>query len=392
MPTYREDLHLGHEVPMTDTDDIVNRAITSDKIALMAIVTKLIADLAVTTEKLANDAVTTHKLHDLAVTAAKIAAEAVTAEKLADGAVLTKKLADLAVTAAKLAANAVTTPKLADGAVTTPKIKDKAVSPRKVSDDFFPVVILPPIEQIDKKYTDITNELYRMIRSLQVGGIALSDKFGNRDDIGITQKTLTKAIGWLWDKIGEITGETYMDFNLSVIPAAQYSEQAATFNITADCTDAISDFDSIQIFIDDQLVAESSNVEVFTTAQTLGQTSAVRAVGVILGRTITKQATAVKEVPFFMGSGQNYEDVMNTDCLKQMEGTIEGDYDVTVSNTGDHLFIIIPISQKDLFRRADMNGYEIPFETAQVMQDYVVYKSLNVYTAGTYNIDIDIDS
>ena len=32
MPTYREDLHLGHDVPLMETDDIAKHAITSDKI------------------------------------------------------------------------------------------------------------------------------------------------------------------------------------------------------------------------------------------------------------------------------------------------------------------------------------------------------------------------
>ncbi|MBR2291709.1 MAG: hypothetical protein IJ868_05280 [Prevotella sp.] len=75
MPTYREDLHTGHKVPLIETDDILKGAVTTDKIS----------DGAVTTEKLADGAVTTEKLADEAVTGEKIAPGAVTEEKIKPG-------------------------------------------------------------------------------------------------------------------------------------------------------------------------------------------------------------------------------------------------------------------------------------------------------------------
>lgn len=45
MPTYREDLHLGHKVPLVETDDISDKAITSKKMA----------DNSVIWDKLGND-------------------------------------------------------------------------------------------------------------------------------------------------------------------------------------------------------------------------------------------------------------------------------------------------------------------------------------------------
>jgi hypothetical protein len=59
------------------------------------------------------------------------------------------------------------------------------------------------------------------------------------------------------------------------------------------------------------------------------------------------------------------------------------------------MFIIIPVSHKGEFRRADMNGLGIKIEipmASTTYDDYIVYKSLNTYKAGTYNIDIDINS
>lgn len=391
MPTFREDLHLGHKVPLVESDDIISGAITEDKLGDGSVSTRAIQDGAVTTPKLADEAVTTPKIADDAVTNPKIADDAVSSDKIGDGEVKENNIGDGEVTTPKIKNGAVTTPKIADGAVTTPKISDKAVTPEKVSDTFKASVVLPPVNEIDNKYKAITDELYDMIRSLQVGGIALSDQLGDREDIGITQKALTKLIGKIWEAI-EDPAHRIFDFTLTVVPQSSYSESSVQVVITADCTGAISNFDSIKIYIDDVLVAESSDVTIFETSQTINETSAVRAEGVIIGKTITKTANVFKEIPFFMGSGSVYTDVINESCRKELEGTLEGDYDVTISNNGDYMFIIIPISTKDEFRRADMNGYEIPLAEPVVMTDYVVYKSLNTYNAGTYNVDININS
>lgn len=310
----------------------------------------------------------------------------------------------------KLGDKVVKTKHLDEDAVTTPKIKDKQVTPSKVSDDFQQTVVSPLTNSLDEKYTtitgnlnqkftNITNELYSMVRSVQQGGIALSQQFGNRTDIGISQKTLTKALGAFWDEMSTITGKTYMDFTLTVVPDTAYTETGVEVAITADCTGSISNFDSIKIYIDNILVAESSDLEVFTTTQSISQTSTVKAVGTILGKTITKTQQVIKEIPFFMGSGINYQDAMTMDNHKTIDGTLEGDYDLVVKHSGEHMFIIIPASRKSEFRRInmktpDMSGFEIPLDLIFENEDYVVYKSKapNGYLAGTYNVDININS
>ena len=286
---------------------------------------------------------------------------------------------------------------LEDGCVTTPKIKDRVVTPAKVSDDFQKMLVLPVTNSIDSKYKAITQELYNMVSSLQVGGIALSGKFGDRTDIGIHQKALTKALGRLWDELGKITGNDYMNFSLTVEPTFIPTEEVGIVTVTADSSEAISNFDNIKIYLNNELKAESSEVEVYTqaiSASTTGENT-IKVVGTILGKVITKEVVVTKAEGFFMGSGQVYTDIMVPECAKIIEGSLEGDYDLTVKHNGDYMFIIIPVSHKDEFRRADMNGLglkvEIPL-SAEEHEDFVVYKSLNTYKAGTYNIDIDINS
>lgn len=182
MPTFKEDLHLGHEVALWETDDIRDRAITSQKIALQAILTELIADLAVTTQKLADASATTEKIADLAVVTEKLADLAVTTSKIANYAVTTEKLAEFSVITEKIAALAVTTGKLADGAVTTPKIADDAVVFEKIKD-------------AEIGWQKLNDDLQNIIASAGQHGIALSNEFGNSTLIGLTQKMLSEALG-----------------------------------------------------------------------------------------------------------------------------------------------------------------------------------------------------
>ena len=143
--------------------------------------------------------------------------------------------------------NSVTPDKLQDSSVTTPKIKDKSVTPSKVSDDFKSKIVFPYTEAVDNKYSDITRELYQMINSLQVGGIALSGRFGNREDIGIHQKALTKFFGYVLNELSQITGKSYMDYTLTVEPVFIIKEGTGIVNVTADCSSSICNFDSIKL-------------------------------------------------------------------------------------------------------------------------------------------------
>lgn len=95
MPTYREDLHLGHKVPLVETDDIIRGAITSDKID--------------------NGAITEDKIRDGAVTESKIADGAVSGEKIQDDSIGSDKIKDGAVEGRHIQRGAVTIDKIAEG-------------------------------------------------------------------------------------------------------------------------------------------------------------------------------------------------------------------------------------------------------------------------------------
>lgn len=393
MPTFRKDIHLGHDVAQIDTDDIADRAFTEEKMA----------DGSVSERALKNGAVTEPKLADGAVSNRTIQDKAITEPKLADDSVSHRAIQPNAVEGDNVKPGSIENRHLANGSVTpeklSPSVKSGWLFPN--IKEWYDINVKPIIDKlfsndnsIDRKYTAITNELYSMIRSLQVGGIALSQKFGNREDIGISQKTLTKTIGRIWEELGTITGKTYMDFTLTVQPHTISKEGTATVSVTVDCSDSISDFDLLQIFVNNEIVAETSDVSVYNMQIDISSdgTSVVKAIGTILGKPIIKEESVKKYFPFFMGSGNVYTDIMNEECQKELHGTLEGDYDIVVKNTNDYIFIIIPISHKDEFRRAklDMNGFEIPLDVTEA-SDYIICQTLNRYKAGTYNIDIDIN-
>ena len=169
MPTFREDLHLGHKVPLVEHDDI------------------------------SKDAIGTENIQDGAVTTPKIADGAVTTPKIADGAVVTVKLAD----------GAVTTIKIADGAVTNIKLADGSVSWEKFS-----------------------AELQNLIASISAGGIALAQSWGNSDLIGITQRFLTEEHNAVWNMIYSLINDK-ATVSLTVTPSVVHVGSTNTITLKA---------------------------------------------------------------------------------------------------------------------------------------------------------------
>jgi hypothetical protein len=243
-------------------------------------------------------------------------------------------------------------------------------------------------------FRDKDKDLQNQIDAIQIGGWAISQMFGQDTHIGISQNTLTNLFGRLWEVLGEIKGKNYMDFTLTVDPEVAYNEGSAQVSIIADGTDTISYFDSIKIYVNDVLVDEAAGVNLLSTVVEIDDTSIVKAVGVLVGKTITKEKRVIQDDPFFIGSApENYQDVMTPENWHKINGTLEGDYNFSVENNNDHIFVIIPISRKEEYRRCkmDMNGFEIPFDVTET-SDLIICKSQNTYVQGDYNLDIDINS
>ena len=328
MPTFRKDLHLGHEVPLVETDDLIDGAITE--------------------------------------------------QKMADNSVSTRTIQD----------GAVTEPKLADDAVSTRTIQDEAVTPSKLSDRVVPEVIQPVVDKVDKKYKGITDDLQNQIDSFNEHGVSVSNHFGDDPHIGISQKTLTEAFDAVWRKIEDITGEVLRGFSWEVTPTYFISEDAQTISVTAAPLVLGLKFEHIALYVDDVLLKEEEDVSTFSHTFEITDTSIVRCEAKILGVPYTRLQTVTHYNNFFLGAGSSYADIMD---LAHVIPIKRGAYTIPVAD-GQRIFIVIGETLRGQFIRADINGMEIPFTETSVTvggRTYKVFTSQNTYSAGNYNIDIN---
>ena len=77
----------------------------------------------------------------------------------------------------------------------------------------------------------------------------------------------------------------------------------------------------------------------------------------------------------------------NVSTLNSISGSIN-----LVVPEDSHIYVVVIESLRSGFRRMDMNGIEIPFSETTVNIEgntYHVLTSINTYSAGTYNIDIN---
>lgn len=333
MPTFREDLHLGHEVPMIGTEDINNSSVTTEKIA----------------------------------------DNAITSEKIGDGEVNTQDLAD----------GAVTSEKIKDGEVKTADIADGAVTPEKLSDRVVPEVFKPLLVPLKDKDNDLQNQ----IDSLEISGLALSNNFGDDPHIGISQKTLTAAINDIWYKLEEITGETLVGINLTVTPEYYIGEEGCDVNIAAETVTENGIIEYVKLFVNDELIAEGEDEHEFEFDVHISDTSEIKCLAQVLGVVYERKVTITHYTPFWVGAGSDYSSVMTMANIRN----IGGNYNIPFTG-GQNLIIVVEDILRNRFVRADMNGVEIQFtETTQTIsgKTYKVLTSENTYQAGTYNIDIN---
>lgn len=333
MPTFREDLHLGHKVPLTNTDDIDNGAITPEKIAQ----------------------------------------NAVTGEKIADEAVQGRHIADSSVTHGKIA----------DGAIIPDKIADNAINPNHVSPD--------TVHFITHDVKNQADDLQNQIDSLEISGMALSTKFGNDPHIGICQKTLTLAINNIWAKLEQITGEQLLGITLTTSPDYTVGEWNSTVTIEAHPSTPGEVFDHVAIYNGDELLVEGDDLRSISTSIRTQATANIRCEATILGIPYVREKVVTHFASFWLGAGDTYQDVMDQSNLIPTDNGMRGAYNVSIGDS-QHIIIVIGETLREGFLRADINGVEIPFtEYSEVIGSYR-YKILisdNVYNAGTYNIDIN---
>ena len=264
------------------------------------------------------------------------------------------------------------------------KLKDKSVLQKHLSDEV-------------KNRIDKVDDLQNQIDSLtDPHGAAISNEFGNDPMIGISQKTLTEAFNKVWAKIDELSGEVSNDLEMTVTPEYFIGEDGCNVHFSANSEGLSGIFEHIKFLADGVIVAEADNVATFEGSTTINDTTVIRCEAQVMGVLYVKEKAVEHFSSFYLGAGTQYSDIMDIDHLIPVTPGVEVRREVTCEE-GDNIFVVIGKAFESTFQRADMNGFEIPFakypdDEHDVVIDgkvYVVFESVNTYTAGTYEISIN---
>lgn len=229
------------------------------------------------------------------------------------------------------------------------------------------------------------------------GGTALEDKFGTKNYLGVTQKTLTEANTKIWQKLEDITGEILQGIYMTVTPDYFISEDGTTVHITANTVETNGIFEKIQFYGNGTLIAERENTDFVELDTHIDETTVIMCKAQIMGVEYTRQHVITHYRSFLIGAGDSYIDLMldaehfNPDYAVPVTEGLRGSNPVDVPE-GKHIIIVLGESLRQAFMRADISFTEIEFTEQEVTIDdktYVVLTSVNTYEAGTYNVFIN---
>ena len=369
MPTFREDLHLGHEVTLVDTDDIRDKAITEQKLDDDSVSTRTIQDGAVTEPKLADDSVSTRTIQDRAVTEPKLADSSVSHRTVCVDAIDTENIRD----------NAVTTNKIANRAVTNPKIADQAVDART-------------IKQGEVGWPHLDDNLQNIIASREEGGVALAKQWGNSELVGITQKFLSEAHDDLQAQINAIVNDK-ATVTLTASPSVSFTNEGKTVTVTAKTDTTATDID---VWMEDELVAHGEGTQISVATEVdAGIATEITYIAEFTIAGLKKRTTAIHYVVdriYFGSSADTPADTYITDefHVPTARRTPAGTYSVVVEQNEDYIWFAVPATMS--ISKATMSGLDFPLVSPTTITinnvSYKLYRSANTYDAGTLTIVI----
>lgn len=243
---------------------------------------------------------------------------------------------------------------------------------------------------VESRLKTMDLEIESFLKSVS-GGTAITDQFGNSELVAVNQKVHTAAINKIYEILEDITGNIYHGINMVVTPEYFIGEDGATVSITANTTNTNGIFEFIEFYINGSLIAKDENVDYFTYNTIINETSVVKCIAKILGVEYTREKLITHYNSFWLGAGTTYSDVMDVKHVIPITNGMRGTHNVNVAQ-GQHIIIVVGDSLASGFIRADLNSIEINFIESTITIDnktYKVFTSEEVYSAGTYNIDIN---
>ena len=210
----------------------------------------------------------------------------------------------------------------------------------------------------------------------------------------VQEKTdrLIDAINRIWEKFGELTGETFEGILFTVTPSYYIGEDGCRVNVMVNTETLSGMIENLKLYVNNNLVLDVNNITTLNTPIEINETSVITCEALINGIVYTKSKTITHYSSFWLGAGSSYDEVMTMNNLRPIEGDLKGSYEVNVE-AGQRIFIILGEALRDNFVRADMSGvgtFVFDEETITLNgTNYKVLVSSNPFAADTYTIHIN---
>lgn len=216
----------------------------------------------------------------------------------------------------------------------------------------------------------------------------ITQEFGNSEELAISQKVITKKIDDLQDQINNLHPGV-IGVGITANPNLIYDDSSSNVTITAKMNDN-SIADKIEIKIGETIIGSENNVSELVITQILNGTTTIKAYAVQGGFDYDASTKVTGTKPYYIGSGTEYNDVVNDSCKQNIKASPAGTYNVTVPNNEDYVFFVVPRAMN--INSAKMSGFDFPLQAPVNIEidgvEYKYYQSANTYDAGTLTIVI----
>ena len=216
----------------------------------------------------------------------------------------------------------------------------------------------------------------------------ITQEFGDSNELVISQKVITKKIDDLQDQINNLHPGA-IGVGITANPNLIYDDSSSNVTITAKMNDN-SIADKIEIKIGDTIIGSENNVSELVITQILNGTTTIKAYAVQSGFDYDASTKVTGTKHYYIGSGTEYNDVVNDSCKQNIKASPAGTYNVTINNNKDYVWFVVPNSMT--INKVTMSGFAFPIESPQIVQiegnTYKVYKSSNTYDASIITIVI----
>lgn len=216
----------------------------------------------------------------------------------------------------------------------------------------------------------------------------ITQEFGNSDELVISQKVMTKKIDDLQDQINNLHPGA-IGVSITTDPNIIYDNSSSNVTITAKMKDN-NIADKIEIKIGETIIASENNISQLSVTYILNSTTTVKAIAYQGGFDYNNSTKVIGTKPYYIGSGTEYNNVINNSCKQNIKAYPYGTYNVIINSNGDYVWFVVPDSMT--INEVTMNGFNFPIESPQIVEiegnTYKAYKSSNTYDTSVITIII----